>query len=176
MLSSPRGIPILVGRFDGATDSAMLACAAEGDSYFRVRDGKGANVLLRTSWVPGLKGSKACASFAADVAAWFSDSRYGAEVDAGDDGDGWFEGLDVVEVLITDAAKLARRGKPKHKMKPDKGKRTFKDKEKLGVLRARPANVAADAEAWELATEVPCWKLSLQYPVMRSRSPRRRAH
>ena len=53
---------------------------------------------------------------------------------------------------------------------------TFKDKEKLGVLRARPANVAADAEAWELATEVPCWKLSLQYPAMRSRSPRRRAH
>ena len=179
VLQSPRGVPVLVGRFDGSSEGAMRACAAAGDQIFRVRDGRGVSVLLRTSMARGLKGSKDCARFAADVAAWFSDSRYGpvaasiaslADYEVVDD-------FGVVEVAYADAVRVNERRKQQPmSAKQGKKKPGFKDKEKLGILRARPANVADAAAEWDLATEVPCWKLSLTYPALRSKSPRRQRY
>ena len=87
--------------------------------------------------VRGLDGSKTCAQFAADVAAWFSDSRY-----AEDDGD-----VDYVEVMYTDARKVAKRGTRVGQMK---------DTKRLGVIRARPSAVDAVAEDAHRRTAVPC--------------------
>lgn len=138
VLSTPRGAPVLVGRRE-ETDEAMRRCAQGADRFYQVRDGNGARVLLRASMVKGLSGSKTCAQFAADVAAWFSDYRY-AERD----------GYEYVEVMYADARKVAKRGSRVGQMK---------DSKRLGTIHARPSSVDRIAEDAQHKTAVPCWKL-----------------
>lgn len=68
---SPHGVPILVGdgQGDNAGSSSLRAVGGRGgDLWFQVRAGRGAAVLLRASMLRGLKGSRACAQMAADLA------------------------------------------------------------------------------------------------------------
>lgn len=58
VVESPRGTPVLIGHQDSESDEIMRKCGRGQDLWFQVRDGKGARVLLRTSMMPGLKGSR----------------------------------------------------------------------------------------------------------------------
>ena len=80
-------------------------------------------MLLRTSMARGLDGSRVCEQFAADVAAWCSDSRDVGE----DDADAY------VEVMVTDSRHVAKRGTRVGQMK---------DSKRLGIVRGRPRAVA----------------------------------
>ena len=71
---SPHGVPILVGDASDAgsggqgSRSLRAVGGSGGDLWFQVREGRGAAVLLRSSMLRGLKGSRACAQMAADLA------------------------------------------------------------------------------------------------------------
>lgn len=140
VLSTPRGIPVLVGRQGADTDEAMRRAASGRDLWFQVRDLDGARVLLRTSMARGLEGSRECQQFAADLAAYFSDSR-GAGGEDDDD--------DYVEIMFTDSRHVAKRGSRVGQMK---------DNKKLGIVRGRPAAVAEVARAAQDSCVIPVWK------------------
>ena len=108
--------------------------------WFQVRDLDGARVLLRTSMARGLEGSRECQQFAADLAAYFSDSR-GAGGEDDDD--------DYVEIMFTDSRHVAKRGSRVGQMK---------DNKKLGIVRGRPAAVAEVARAAQDSCVIPVWK------------------
>ena len=140
VLESPRGVPVLVGRQGALTDEAMRRAASGRDRWYQVRDGRGARVLLRTSMARGLDGSRACEQFAADVAAWCSDSR-----DVGEDDED-----EYVEVMVTDSRHVAKRGTRVGQMK---------DSKRLGVVRARPRAVADVVRAAQDGAAAPVWKI-----------------
>jgi len=102
---SPLGVPILVGRMNAHKDEAMRSAAQGADLWFQVEDYNGSRVLLRTSLVRGLRGSKECRQYAANLAAKYSV---------------WGEQFDSVPVMYTDSRKVAKRGNKVGNMKKNK--------------------------------------------------------
>lgn len=125
VLPSPRGIPILIAR-RSFSDELLRRVGRGNDLFFQAVEGRSSSsrVLLRTSMDRSLsKSPRECVEFAADLAAFFGASR-------GDD--------DAVEVMYTDARKVAKRGSRVGQLKP---------KKRLGTVWARPERVADVARA-----------------------------
>jgi hypothetical protein len=75
VLESPRGVPILVGQ-RSFSDALLRRVGRGNDLFFQVREGRGSRVLMRTSMLRHLARSpRECMEMAADLAAYFSDSR-----------------------------------------------------------------------------------------------------
>ena len=75
VVESPRGVPILVGQ-RSFSDALLRRVGRGNDLFFQVREGRGSRVLLRTSMLRHLARSpRECMEMAADLAAYFSDSR-----------------------------------------------------------------------------------------------------
>ena len=110
---SPLGVPILVGQQGAHADDILRRVAAGSDLWFQVNNYQGSRVLLRSSMVKGLKDSKDCRSMAADLAAYFSESRF----------------EDTVPVMYTHSKLVAKRGSKRGQMK---------QKKTLGTITGRP--------------------------------------
>lgn len=120
VLESPRGVPILVGR-RSFSDELLRRVGRGSDLWFQARETRGSRVLLRTSMVRSLsRSSRECVEMAADVAAFFSDARWCADV----------------SVMYTDSKHVAKRGSRVGQMKESK---------KLGAILASPERVEAAA-------------------------------
>jgi len=126
VIPSPKmGIPILVAR-RSFSDELLRRVGRGNDLFFQAVEGRSSSsrVLLRTSMDRSLtKSPRECVEFAADLAAFFGAPR-------GDD--------DAVEVMFTDARKVAKRGSRVGQLKP---------KKRLGTVWARPERVADVARA-----------------------------
>jgi len=123
VVESPKGVPILIGQ-KSFSDPLLRRVARGTDLWFQVCEGKGSRVLLRTSMARHLaKSPRECMEMAADLAAYFSDSRRVHNVEAQED----------VEVMFTDSRHVAKRGTRVGQMK---------DSKKLGTIWARPGRVA----------------------------------
>ena len=124
VFNSPQGVPILVGR-DGAHGDEVLRRVSQGtDLWFQVEDYAGSRVLLRTSLVRGMRDSRSCKQFAADLAAYYSSYR------------DWHG----VPVMYTDSRKVAKRGPKAGQMRKRKS---------LGKMLANPSDVADIASGRE---------------------------
>mmetsp|Transcript_33682 Transcript_33682/g.68770 ORF Transcript_33682/g.68770 Transcript_33682/m.68770 type:complete len:352 (-) Transcript_33682:189-1244(-) len=121
---SPRGIPILVGRTGAHADETLRRVSQGSDLWFQVTDYAGSRVLLRTSLQRGLKGSKKCIQMAANIAAYYSQSRFESNVD----------------VMYTDSKHVAKRGSKVGRMRLKKS---------LGTMVGYPHEVADITEGRE---------------------------
>ena len=120
VISSPRGIPILVAR-RSFSDELLRRVGRGTDLWFQCVEGRGSRVLLRASMDRSLsKAPRECVEFAADLAAYFSPDYVH-----------WAD--DAVEVMYTDSRHVAKRGGRVGQMKA---------KKRLGTVWARPARVA----------------------------------
>ena len=145
VIESPRGVPILVGRRT-SSDDVLRRASSGADLWFQEIEGHGSRVVLRLALGAASSASVAsprtfyaappsrgcykgpqrrydggvqgCMQMAADVAAYFSD--------ADDEGAG-------VEIMYTDARRVAARGARIGQLKPSK---------RLGALRGWPEAVA----------------------------------
>lgn len=124
VFASPGGVPVLVGREAAHADEVLRRVAAGSDLWFQVEDYAGSRVLLRTSLVRGMKDSRSCRQFAADLAAYYSSYR------------DWSD----VPVMYTDSKKVAKRGSKAGQMRKRKC---------LGRIFARPNDVAGVAKGRE---------------------------
>mmetsp|Transcript_37041 Transcript_37041/g.78028 ORF Transcript_37041/g.78028 Transcript_37041/m.78028 type:complete len:329 (-) Transcript_37041:632-1618(-) len=119
VLTSPRGVPILVGKKGIESDALLRQTARGADLWFQVREGPGSRVLLRVSMHKSFgKGNRSCMEMAANLAAYFSQARTHDE---------------PVEVMYTDSRRVAARGSKIGQMKYSK---------RLGSLEGNPAAVA----------------------------------
>ena len=124
VVESPRGVPILMGH-RSFSDPLLRRIGRGNDLWFQVCKGQGSRVLLRTSMVRHLaRSSRECMEMAADLAAYFSDSRP-RQRSLQDDVE--------VEVMFTDSRHVAKRGTRVGQMK---------DSKKLGKILAMPVRVA----------------------------------
>ena len=131
VFESSRGVPILVCSKRAEGDDAMRRIGHGSDLWFQVRSGRGARVLLRTSMVRGMKGSRDCIACAAQLAAYFSDERSAEQVEVGY--------TDSRHVARTNAARAGR----------------MRDRKRINSLWVRPADarghVGAHAEGASFA-------------------------
>jgi hypothetical protein len=95
--------------------------------WFQVEDYSGSRVLLRTSVMRGLRGSKECMQIAADLAARFSDHYYDNH-ETNDDGVVSIK----IPVMYCDSKKVAKRGSKVGQMRQGKS---------MGRLFGDPRNV-----------------------------------
>ena len=123
VFESPRGVPILVCHKRAEGDDAMRRIGQGSDLWFQVRSGHGARVLLRTSMVRGLKGSRECVACASQLAAYYSDERYEEQVEVGY--------TDSRHVARSNAARAGR----------------MRDSKRINALWVRPAGAEAIVEA-----------------------------
>ena len=114
---SPLGVPILVSKSQRHGDSTLRRIAQGSDLWFQVQDYQGSRVLLRSSLCRGTKDSKECRAMAADLAAYFSDSRQ----------------HETVSVMYTDSRHVAKRGSKAGQMRQKKA---------LGKLSGKPERVS----------------------------------
>uniref|UniRef100_A0A7S4I4M3 NFACT RNA-binding domain-containing protein n=1 Tax=Odontella aurita TaxID=265563 RepID=A0A7S4I4M3_9STRA len=121
---SPHGVPILVGKKGSHGDDILRRVSQGSDLWFQVEDYAGSRVLLRTSLVRGLKGSRACMQMAADLAAYYSNYR----------------GFRDVPVMYTDSKRVAKRGSKRGQMRRRKS---------LGRMYGDPENFAEEARGKE---------------------------
>ena len=119
VFASPRGVPILVCAKRAEGDDVMRRVGQGADLWFQVRSGRGARVLLRTSMMRGMKGSRDCMICAAQLAAFYSDER----------------SEDLVEVGYTDSRHVARANAARA------GR--MRDSKRLNAIAVRPADAAA---------------------------------
>lgn len=119
---TPLGVPVLVGTQGSHNDELFRSISQGTDLWFQAEEGyRGSRVLLRTSLVRGLKGSKACTQMAADLAAYYSDFRWD----------------DDVPIMYTDSRHVAKRGTKAGQMKKRKS---------LGCMVGHPGAVVKDIE------------------------------
>lgn len=116
ILTTPNGVPVLIGREGAHCDDALRRIAQGSDLWFQVQDYNGSRVLLRTSLRKDLVDSKSCREFAANVAAHFSTSRYEEQV----------------PVMYTDSKHVAKRGSKRGSMRKRK---------RLGTIIGYPSKV-----------------------------------
>lgn len=131
------GIPILISK-QRHSDAALRRVSRGADLWFQARgEGRGGSrVLLRTSMCRSLKKPpRECMEVAACFAAFFSDSdrssSHRRHFAASDDAE-----EEPVEVIWTDSRHVAKRGGRVGQLK---------DAKKLGVIRAEPWRVRAEA-------------------------------
>jgi len=101
---TPLGVPILVGTQGSHGDETLRQVSQGMDLWFQVEGYCGSRVLLRTSLMRSLKGSKYCTQMAADLAAHYSDSRW----------------ENNVPIMYTDSRHVAKRGSKSGQMKKRK--------------------------------------------------------
>ena len=119
VFTSPLGVPILVCAKRAEGDDVMRRVGQGADLWFQVRSGRGARVLLRTSMMRGMKGSRDCMICAARLAAFYSDER----------------SEEQVEVGYTDSRHVARANSARA------GR--MRDSKRLNAIAVRPADAAA---------------------------------
>jgi len=130
VLYSPLGVPILVGKRMAHNDNVLRQVAQGSDLWLQVEDYAGSRVLLRTSLMRGMKGSKNCIQMAADIAA-----KYSILGDNYNDND-----LDAIPIMYTDSKHVAKRGAKVGRMRKRKS---------FGRLLGRPTNVKDITEGLE---------------------------
>ena len=119
------GVPILVGRQGAHADAALRRIAQGTDIWFQVQDYQGSRVLLRSSLVKGSKDCKECRIMAANLAAFYSNSRLDTE---------------PVRVMYTDTRHVAKRGSKRGQLRKKKA---------LGTMNGYPQAVADIANGKE---------------------------
>ena len=154
---SPNHVPILIGKMGAHADETLRRISQGSDLWFQVENYEGSRVLLRTSLCRGYRDSKACMQMAADLAAYYSTSRWRKYDDDGETIHGFTAGSNssssssnanhnqqqqqhTVNVMYTDSKHVAKRGSKVGRLRKKKS---------LGRIVARPGAVLEIAKGKE---------------------------